>query len=513
MGLEPMPNLLPSFVANPASPAAGGMPASVSGDQGREFAGVIERLVRQSPFVIRNNAASVAIPAIAAGRQDFAATGNDLPLAMAAAPDWALQAPSPVQPIAIAEASLDDAPDQLDRAVEEASEPAATDTNASLPDEAVAVTRELPTASMQALPLPPQPLSLPTPATRDAAANTTDTALPDAVTGPSSDPASAPQPLAFPARPGQLDTPPASVPLPAFVPQDVAANGEGPKPMAITADAADSTGGSVLRPATEPVAAPAPRRQEPTARVPVPLSTGAMPTVAAGSAPMRGPRLPSLPVVSAAAAENANPEPAQPLPAPAVLRVDGSIAPAAALFADRIAAAVQDHALRRTAVLPATGIDTASILAPAVDPSATPATPVVAPAAPALDLDAREWMTSMIDRIETLRSEGRQEIRIRLTPDALGAVDIRLVERDGETEVRISADHAAARATLAEAAPKLAELAEARGLRLSAQMQDGDRHSHGRPPNPSPQTQPVRPAPAQSSVLAEAEARPDDRIA
>lgn len=503
-----MPNLLPSFPANAASLAAGGMAASANGDQSRGFAGVIERLVRQSPFSVRNDAAPVATTAITAGRQDLAATGNDLPLAMAAAPDWALQAPSPAQPVAITKAPLDDAPVLTEAPEAEGSEPAATDTNASSPDAAVTVPFELPTAPIQALPLPPP---LPTPAMRNDGANMAENALSAAVPGPSAGPESAAQPPAVPARSGQLDPSQATVPLSAFMPQDAAANGEAPKPIAMTAD---STEVGAPRPATEAVAAPAPRREQPTARTPVPVG-GAMPTVATGSAPIRGPRLPSLPVAPAAAVGNANPEPAQPLPIPAVLRVDGSIAPAAALFADRIAAAVQDHAIRRTAALPATGIDTASILAPVVDPSVTPAsaTPVAASAAPALDLDAREWMTSMIDRIETLRGEGRQEVRIRLTPDALGAVDIRLVERDGETEVRISADHAAARATLAEAVPKLAELAEARGLRLSAQMQDGDRHSHGRQPNPSPQAQPGRPAPAQSSMLAEAEARPDDRIA
>ena len=56
--------------------------------------------------------------------------------------------------------------------------------------------------------------------------------------------------------------------------------------------------------------------------------------------------------------------------------------------------------------------------------------------------------------------------RITLVPDALGKIEVAL-RQDGDTvHVQFAADAPATRALLADAQPRLAELAEARGLRL-----------------------------------------------
>lgn len=87
-----------------------------------------------------------------------------------------------------------------------------------------------------------------------------------------------------------------------------------------------------------------------------------------------------------------------------------------------------------------------------------------------LDMSRAEWMTSMIDTIETLRDESGAigETRLKLSPDALGNLDV-TVRRDdaGQYQVRIATDTAQARTILTDAAPRLHDMAEARGLKLS----------------------------------------------
>ncbi|UVO52512.1 flagellar hook-length control protein FliK [Sphingomonas sp. SUN019] len=74
----------------------------------------------------------------------------------------------------------------------------------------------------------------------------------------------------------------------------------------------------------------------------------------------------------------------------------------------------------------------------------------------------------MIERIDALRDAANaNDTSIRLIPDALGKIDVSL-KRDGDTvAVHFTAQHAETRQLLADAAPKLAELAEARGLKLA----------------------------------------------
>jgi len=152
-------------------------------------------------------------------------------------------------------------------------------------------------------------------------------------------------------------------------------------------------------------------------------------------------------------------------------------------------------------------------------PSDTPLTPVGAAAAheikvadaqqAPLDMRQDRWPHAMIERIEMLRDAADAvDTRIRLVPDALGAIDVSL-KTDGDTmRVHFNAEQAATRTLLADAQPRLAELAEARGLKLS-QGSLGDSSAQQQRAPATPQT-PNRPAPV-STMTPDA---PDDiRIA
>lgn len=136
-----------------------------------------------------------------------------------------------------------------------------------------------------------------------------------------------------------------------------------------------------------------------------------------------------------------------------------------------------------------------------------PATPVSAPslAQPApVDVSRAEWAQAMIDRIAELpQAEGRREAQIRLIPDALGKVDVSIVQRDDQMQVTLNAETAPARQLLAEAAPRLQEMAEARGLRLADPQVGGGQSQDRRQSSDQQQSQtPQRPR--------SASANPDD---
>jgi len=191
----------------------------------------------------------------------------------------------------------------------------------------------------------------------------------------------------------------------------------------------------------------------------------------------------------------AQPDVVQPQP--------GTVASAAMVFGAAIQAATKRH-----------------------DESDTPAAPSDAPLAPVgatatheikvadaqqapLDMRQERWPHAMIERIEMLRDAADAvDTRIRLVPDALGAIDVS-VKTDGDTvRVHFNAEQAATRTLLADAQPRLAELAEARGLKL-AQGSMGDSGTQQQRAPTAPQT-PNRPATV-STVIADA---PDDiRIA
>jgi hypothetical protein len=184
------------------------------------------------------------------------------------------------------------------------------------------------------------------------------------------------------------------------------------------------------------------------------------------------------------------------------------VAPAAQMFAAALHQAARDE--RRPA-----GSDSATpLVASATDlvPHAVAATG--SSPGPALDMARDTWPTKMIERIELLREAvDAADTRIRLVPDKLGTIDVAL-RRDGDTvAVQFTAHQPETRQLLADAQPRLAELADARGLRLSTQT-GGTSDSAGGQQNPPPRCA----APASSiapphAPSHDADAVDDDRIA
>lgn len=176
-------------------------------------------------------------------------------------------------------------------------------------------------------------------------------------------------------------------------------------------------------------------------------------------------------------------------PAVALAPAAPRVAPAGEVFAAAIRQAVREE--RRPLAS-----DGAMPLVPAADlaPQAVPAAGNARQ--PALDMGGETWPGRMIERIEALRDAAdANDASIRLIPDRLGAIDVSL-KRDGDgIEVRLHAHQAETRALLAEAQPKLVEMGEARGLRLSAQTDGG---AGGGPPQqqrpPAPSAAPAAPA-------------------
>jgi flagellar hook-length control protein FliK len=182
-----------------------------------------------------------------------------------------------------------------------------------------------------------------------------------------------------------------------------------------------------------------------------------------------------------AVAPSAVPEPT-PMPAHWQVAPNVSVASAPAIVA---ASAV--HAPSAAAALPLQGFDRR--IEQAVSSSAggiaTPAPVAFAPVAetPTLDLGREGWPTDMIAHIEQLRDAAdATDTRIRLSPDMLGSVDID-VRQDGDTlHVRFIAEQAQTRTLLQEAQPRLAEAAEARGLKLGGSSVDlGAQGQHRQP--------------------------------
>lgn len=109
-----------------------------------------------------------------------------------------------------------------------------------------------------------------------------------------------------------------------------------------------------------------------------------------------------------------------------------------------------------------------------------------------LDTRRDHWPAQMIDHIESLRDAAdATSSKIRVVPDALGTIDLS-VKRDGDTiHVHFAAEQAATRTMLADAQPRLAEIAQSRGLRLG----DTNVGSGGGQPQAQQQRMPAQPLP------------------
>ncbi len=129
-----------------------------------------------------------------------------------------------------------------------------------------------------------------------------------------------------------------------------------------------------------------------------------------------------------------------------------------------------------------------------------------------LDMGRHGWPQAMIERIEALRDAvDATDTSIRIVPDKLGTIDIS-VRRDGEvTHVHFAAEQAQTRTILADAQPRLAELADARGLRLGQSSIDAGTGQQ-QPQHQRPQAAFAPAAPARAPRREDA-ATTDHRIA
>lgn len=152
-----------------------------------------------------------------------------------------------------------------------------------------------------------------------------------------------------------------------------------------------------------------------------------------------------------------------PIPTPATAPVIGVAVPALRAFAAGIAATtarpprlLRDEEPLAAPVAPTSSADSA---AQRLDPALR--------ALPPIDMRREDWTRALIDRIGAVHDVANaRDTRITLVPDALGKIEVALRQDGGTVHVQFAADAPATRALLADAQPRLAELAEARGLRL-----------------------------------------------
>lgn len=128
-----------------------------------------------------------------------------------------------------------------------------------------------------------------------------------------------------------------------------------------------------------------------------------------------------------------------------------------------------------------------------------------------LDLSRDDWAGKMVDRIAALRDAAEAaDTRIRLAPENLGNVEVS-IRRDGDRlHVHFAAENPATRQLLAEAAPRLTELADSRGLKLGQTSVDAGTGGQQETPSQPQSNQPLRPA---SAATQASETDRDDRVA
>lgn len=242
-----------------------------------------------------------------------------------------------------------------------------------------------------------------------------------------------------------------------------------------------------ILPQAVPTAAAQPAQAVPAPATPLPLPLAPAPVEAPVQDALVAPQVAVAAGYQPIAAEG--PKVAAPLQAPAAAPatpVIDDVAPTSAPITAPVAAAVV-----QTASPP---LATPQAAPPAVAPAPTKAPPVAAdapqpvgvvalPTTPAaagpqpaafvpelrpVDTGRADWVESFVERIDQAREAmGARTSTIRLAPDALGMVEVRIREDAGMLRVALTAETVAARTLLSDAAPRLAEQAEARGLRIA----------------------------------------------
>ena len=275
-----------------------------------------------------------------------------------------------------------------------------------------------------------------------------------------------------------VETPVARSPAsPKVAPQIVSVATSAPGPAAVTVAhvlaQTDHVGGASLA-TTTPTAAGAQLGEVTSPSLPSPDGASTLAGMVAGGAPIvpvrTDPPTAGLSVTVKAdrpvRLDNAAAVPAQPVPIQQVaLPPTPAILPAGQAFASAIAAVVQQGRDERE---PNEAHAPLALATTTLERLHAPA--VAAPAdvrRSALDLRQDSGLQGMIDHIEVLRDGANAgDTRIRLVPDALGAVDVS-VRRDGERlHVHFTAETQASARLIADAQPRLAELADARGVKL-----------------------------------------------
>lgn len=202
----------------------------------------------------------------------------------------------------------------------------------------------------------------------------------------------------------------------------------------------------------------------------------------------------------------------RPMPAPIstpqpIVQGGGAVPTAAQIFAAAISASFDSPA----APAPRTGDPVIVQAQTAAEQLRTTVQAMSGADQPPLDLSRDDWAGKMVDRIAVLRDAAEAaDTRIRLAPENLGNVEVS-IRRDGDRiHVHFAAENPAARQLLAEAAPRLAELADSRGVKLGQTSVDaGTGGQQGSPGQPQPNRS-ARPA---STAATRAELDHDDRIA
>ena len=140
----------------------------------------------------------------------------------------------------------------------------------------------------------------------------------------------------------------------------------------------------------------------------------------------------------------------------------GTTAPASQVFGAAMHAANGPDERKR-----ATPLDPASAVAAMAPVQTSIVAPVGESSQPTLDMRQDSWPSGMIDHIEALRDAANaSDTRIRLVPDALGTINI-AVRRVGDAiHVRFAAEDATTRTMIEDAQPRLAEIAQERGLKI-----------------------------------------------
>ena len=113
-----------------------------------------------------------------------------------------------------------------------------------------------------------------------------------------------------------------------------------------------------------------------------------------------------------------------------------------------------------------------SVAAPVVQAATTPVQ-AVAQAMPPLDTTRADWIASLVDRIDEARgADGVRATSMKLRPEALGLLEVRIRIEGEQTHVSFRTENPAAHALITDAAQRLGDMVEARGLKLGQTQVD-----------------------------------------